>query len=83
MFVHLHLQDKNIPLQLLSTSGLPQLRFVDIVASQLEEKPGAKNWPGGKKGQNWGKMEKGVGLRGGKYCVSPAPEQEKVPNYQR
>ena len=45
-------------------SGLPQLRFVDTVASQLEEKPGAKNWPGGKKGQNWGKMEKSVGLRG-------------------
>ena len=57
--------------------GLPQLRFVDTVASQLEEKPGAKNWPGGKKGQNWGKMEKGVGLRGANIACRQLLSKER------
>ena len=58
-------------------SGLPQLRFVDTVASQLEEKPGAKNWPGGKKGQNWGKMEKSVGLRGANIACRQLLSEER------
>ena len=53
-------RQEHSPLAAFPLSGLlAPLRFVDTgVASQLEEKPGAKTWPGGRKKDELGKEEK-------------------------
>ena len=65
MFAFAFARQEHSPPTAFHLSGLPQLRFVDTVASQLEEKPGAKSWPGGEKRAELGKDGKTVGLQGG------------------